>query len=333
MSTLADTMNLETHDQKIDKIVKEYEEATQRGKEHFIHQTESILLVLEAIESVEWDKTSVDWNNLVRQMRDWCRKWELRLTKMYEEHLRTRLAQHPEQAEYSDDARYAVATLMEPQVDLISHEDAAFAMFGAEQWTAKFITYTKEFIEALELFRTHLRNRIEKGRQHATISYTSMQFTYLQLLQHLYDVPTINDAGKMQYEVCDDPSMMQQKLQEDEGFKNILKYAGQCVLWHVDDVMNPEYIDLPDLFYDMIHFYDYIKKKLQPVIPIEDQFFNNIEEFDADLENDEVQEAEFEEQHSQEQTQPMRVDLRDDQRAEMTSLIRQLQQMNSARLT
>ena len=130
MSTLADAMNLETHDQKIDKIVTKYQTATRRGDTHFIHQIKSILIVLEAIEAVDWQTTTVDWNNLLQRMLNWSRTWELRLTKMYEEHLRTRVAQHPEQADYSEDAQYAVAALTEPQVEMMSHEDAVLHIYN-----------------------------------------------------------------------------------------------------------------------------------------------------------------------------------------------------------
>jgi len=117
-------------------------------------------------------------------------------------------------------------------------------------------------------------------------------------MQHVFDVPTIDDFGKMQYKKFEDPSGVQLLLQQDDNWMGLLKHAGECVLYEVDDVLHPQDHELPYLFHEMNHFYGYILEKLQ--------------------ESDRVVTPE---------TQPMDVESVQSQRLQINSLLDQLKRM------
>lgn len=307
-------------DERIDEIVKQYTSASERGNTYFVSQLAQIKHILHDIESEHFNETRpiVHWDVLLQQMRNWNTTWESNLIRMYENLLQTRLVQHP------GDGEYTVGSLTEPNVTaLMTHGSEALATFQTQQWSAEFVKYKADFFTSVERYHAKIEQRKTRGRDYAVIPYQDMQFTYLALLQHVFDVPTINDQNVMQYRIFEDAGMIQQSLQKDHDFIDLLTAAGECVLFLDEDAMNPAFEELPYLFHEMVHYYDYIDKSIRSKMAM--QSHPSVEEFDPDLETDEILEpgAEMDEQHSQNETQPM------DQDAQMTTLLRQLQQMNS----
>jgi hypothetical protein len=95
-----------------------------------------------------------------------------------------------------------------------------------------------------------------------------MQQNYLQLLQYVYDVPAIDDRQRMHYQKkLEDPSDIQAMVQGDPAFTEMLELAAVCVLWALDDMLDPTAADLPPLFDDMVDYYDRILQRLRPVTP------------------------------------------------------------------
>jgi len=56
-------------------------------------------------------------------------------------------------------------------------------------------------------------------------------------------------------------------LQNDAAFDEMLKLAGVCVLWELDDMLQPEHAEVPFLFHEMMNYYHTIMTKLSPVTP------------------------------------------------------------------
>ena len=247
------------YDEEIEEIVAQYIVA-QRNNIYCEHQIKNIIEVLNDIENVDWDdhpSTIVDWNFLEQKMLTCNAKWEAKLTDMYVRVMRQRLVQFPHQD-------YAVAVLLQGEDDvLMAYEQEALAMFDTEPWTAQFNTYKLEFFESVRDSNAQVQDKILKGRAHIRISFTTMRFAYIKLMQHVFDVPTIDNFGNMQYQKFEDPSGVQLLLQQDLDWIELLKHAGECVLYEVDDVLHPEHHELPHLFHDMTRFYGYIHNKLQ----------------------------------------------------------------------
>lgn len=308
-------MNLESYEQKFDRIFDQY--SLRIGEGYRSSQVELILGVIQEIDNVEHDQENPavdlkDFENLLQILRTWSTEWEQQLEQQYTRLQNVRLVTFPN----PDDT--AVARRLPPEHDLTCHEEEAFAKFKQEEWTAQFITYGRQFYDSVELFYRHFKDRtddqVRKGRKRSRLSYTDMQLTYVQLLQHAFDVPTIDDFNKMHYRNFDDPSRIRLTLQADERWLDLLRHAGECVLWAVDDVLAPSYRELPDVFHDMNKFYTDIHARLNPTAFPSDAAGSSP---DAD------------QQHSQEDTQPMDYPDPHSQDAQVTALLQQLQQLNS----
>jgi hypothetical protein len=150
-----------------------------------------------------------------------------------------------------------------------------------------------------------------------------MQFAYMKLLQHVYDVPTINDGGDMQYTALEDASNVRMNLQNDMVVIQLLIDSGQHVLWLDEDALNRQIYELPALFHEMGHFYTYIDKKLK-----ETEFANEDAAQNA-LEIDREESPDTQSMPDDDESPHGHRRRGDGQRAQMYSLLRQLQQINS----
>ena len=246
-------------DPEINEIVAQYID-TQRNNTYCKLQINNIIEVLNDIENVDWDahpSPIVDWNELVKEMLTCNTAWEVKLTDMYVRVMRQRFVQHPQ----GDDA---FAVLLQGEDDVLTaYEQEALAMFDAQPWTAQFNIYKQNFFESVRDSNTEVQDKILKGSANIRLPFTTMRFAYIQLMQHVFDVPTIDDFGNMQYQKFQDPSGVQILLQQDLDWIDLLNHAGECVLYEVDDVLHPEHHELPHLFHDMTRFYGYIHNKLQ----------------------------------------------------------------------
>jgi hypothetical protein len=95
-------------------------------------------------------------------------------------------------------------------------------------------------------------------------------------------------------------------LQEDETFIDVLLAAGEHVLWLDEDAMNQTTHYLPDLFHDMVSFYDYIHARLTGGDVVEDA-------------GEHAERSPEREEDSSQETQPMSL------RVQMTCFLDQLQ--------
>jgi hypothetical protein len=253
-------MSFLSRDERIDQVIAKYRE-TKRGRAHWIGQLAHMRTLLDGLGSVNWNDPNVSndlhWHELLKQMRDWNMTWKVGLVQKYEELKMRRVAQDAT-------GNVSIGVLTESGPDLTSHEEEAFAMFagGAHKWNADFMRHTQRFYQAVELYARTLQRKMDAGCQHAIIRYGNMQFTYIKLLQHVFDVPTIDDFDAMDYEAREDPFLLQMGLQQDAGFIDLLVAAGEYVLWLDEDAMNQTTHYLPDLFHDMVSFYDYIHARL-----------------------------------------------------------------------
>ena len=320
MATLTDAMNLEPYQQRFDRIVEKYA-AECVGEGYRCSQVELILRVIQAIENGDHESGTPnvelqDFETLLTIMRTWSTEWEHHLVQQYERLQNARLVEFPSPKDI------AVGRHIPPEHDLTSYEQQAFAKFKQEEWTAQFVTYGRQFYDSVERFYRHFKDRTDdqqrRGRKRSRLSYTDMQLTYVRLLQHAFDVPTIDDFNKMHYRKFEDESRIQLTLQADERWLHLLHHAGECVLWAVDDVLAPSFCELPDIFHDMNKFYTDIHHRLNPAA------------HPASLPPDaDGSSSDFDEQHSQEETQPLYSHSPHQQDAPVTALLQQLQLMNS----
>jgi hypothetical protein len=253
-------MSFLSREERIDQVIAKYRE-TKRGSAHWLDQIAQVRALLEGLGSVDWDEPGVSnvlqWPELLRQMRDWNMAWRMGLVEKYEGMKHQRVVQDVT-------GNVNIGLLTDARPDLMSREEEAFAMFagGAHKWNADFMRHTQKFYQAVELYARTLQRKMDEGRQHAIIRYGNMQFTYITLLQHVFDVPTIDDLDAMEYEAGEDPFLLQMGLQQDGTFIDLLVAAGEHVLWLDEDAMNQTTHYLPDLFHDMVSFYDYIHARL-----------------------------------------------------------------------
>jgi hypothetical protein len=256
-------MSFLSREERMDQVIAKYTE-TKRGKRHWIEQVTHMRTVLSGLESLDWDDPGVvgelAWPallGLLGKMRGWNMAWRAGLVAKYEQLQHRRVVQDP-----TGDVNIGVLTGGPP--DLLSREEQALAHFagGAHKWNADFMRHTQTFYQAVELYARTLERKYDEGRQHAIIKYGNMQFTYIKLLQHVFDVPTIDDRDAMGYEAGKDPCLLQLGLQHDVVFIDLLLAAGEHVLWLDEDAMNQTTHYLPNLFHDMVSFYDYIHASL-----------------------------------------------------------------------
>jgi hypothetical protein len=130
-----------------------------------------------------------------------------------------------------------------------------------ERWTNQFVLYTDKLLESVDLINTQLQAKQATASTQAYLKYETTKNNYMHWLQHIFDVPTIDDKS-MQYNKKDDPSGVQMSLQQDPDFINILYIAGLYILWLDEDYFNPSTHMLPALFNDMHEFYHAILDKL-----------------------------------------------------------------------
>jgi len=251
-------------DQEIDQIVRKYQSDCRSDSAHCVDQIRKILAVLEYIETVDWDNDppDVDFNVLLPNMRTWFYGWLLRLVTIYEQSRHNILVANPLNVHHPSADDFVLARLIQPEIDLTSHELEAFAMFRQEEWTGQFMMYLDEFFLSVQNLIAQVKQRTDAGDTWAHLNYTDLKFKYIQLLQHVFDVPSVDDRGDMAYRNIDDPSRMQMLLQEDENFINLLNIAGEYVLWLDDDFMDPSSHELPHLFHEMNQFYNDILDRL-----------------------------------------------------------------------
>ena len=193
-------MSSAANDARIDRIVARYQKPA-RTKAFPISQINGILAVLQYIGNRDEEELGTDWDLLLETMR----------------------------------ADYTVATPFKEDDDLTCYEPLAFEKFQNEPWTAHFVTYARDFYIAVQNFNVNLQEKREqrrtKGRKRGYMSYVDMQQTYIRLLQHVFDVPTLDDRNRMGYEPLKDPSGVQPLLQTDEQWQHLLNLAGSVVMW------------------------------------------------------------------------------------------------------
>jgi hypothetical protein len=182
---------------------------------------------------------------------------------IYEESRQNILVEHPVQDGHTrSEEHFALARLIRQQPDLTAHELEALAMFRHEEWTGQFMVFLDNFYESVDDLNEKVQERISAEQTWAHLNYTNIKFRYIQLLQHVFDVPSIDDFGHMQYKKNDDPSRIQMLLQEDEAFINLMNIAGEHVLWLDGDFMDTSDYALPHLFHEMDKFYNDILDRL-----------------------------------------------------------------------
>jgi hypothetical protein len=295
-------MNLMTYDQRIDAVVEEYRSDAPQDNKYLVTQVEKIQGILSQIQEHKWDhEPSVEWDKLLECMVAWSKAWDSKLLNMD--------ATQPVE-DLDGTVRHVVVIPRQPPEDVL-------ARFRLEQWTEQFIRYADRFYDSVQNFFHRLQHLTEqqrsRGRKRGRLSYTDMQQNYLQLLQYVYDVPAIDDRQRMHYQKKhEDPSDIQALVQDDDAFTEILELAGVCVLWALDDMLDPEAADLPPLFDD--DYYDRIFQKLRPVTPETQEMHVQVDETHDEVDgiHDEVDEI---------PESPLSPQL------QMTSLLHQLQHM------
>lgn len=231
-------MNL-TWEQRIDAVVELYHSQATQDDAFRVNQCEKVMHILNYVHAHKWnEEPSVNWDSLLQRMTAWSAAWNNQLIQK-------------------------ATTSPQP--------DQAFARFKQEQWTAQFIRYTDKFYTSLQNFVDRFKGLLaqqQSGRRtRGRVPYTDMQQDYLRLLQHVHDVPTLDDRQCMHYQKLDDPSNIQEMLQNDDSFTQMMRLAGVSVLWELDNMLDPVDADLPFLFNEMMVFYDAIIQKLTPVTP------------------------------------------------------------------
>jgi hypothetical protein len=101
----------------------------------------------------------------------------------------------------------------------------------------------------------------DAGKQNAHLKYETMKENYMHWLQHIFDVPTIDDHD-MRYNKKDHASSVQMLLQQDTEFNKILNDAGVKILWLDENYFDQSFHALPALFNDMHEFYHAILENL-----------------------------------------------------------------------
>jgi len=133
--------------------------------------------------------------------------------------------------------------------------------FSQEQRTQPFVQHTQELLHFVEDLITTAQEKQNAGQAYAYLDYKHMKVKYMQWLQHIFDVPTIDDHD-MRYNKKDHASSVQMLLQEDTEFNEILKEVGVKILWLDENYFNQSFHALPALFNDMHVFYHAILDKL-----------------------------------------------------------------------
>jgi hypothetical protein len=133
--------------------------------------------------------------------------------------------------------------------------------FSQEQQTQPFVGHTQELLDLVEDFNTTAEEKKDAGQADAYFDYTRMKLKYMQWLQNIFDVPSIDDHG-MRYNKKDNASSVQMLLQEDTEFNKILKKVGVKILWLDENYFEQSFHALPALFNDMHVFYHAILDKL-----------------------------------------------------------------------
>ena len=220
-------MNLLTYDEREAAVLERYRSLATQGNAYMLDQVGKILDILSDIDKMNWQQ---------ERSVDW-----------------TQLLQSMQ--------RWSAAWVRQLPSPAIQQEP----------WTAQFITYTTALHDSVQTFERRLRRIIHDqqthGRTRGRLAYTDMQLAYLRLLQHVHDVPTIDDAQHMHYQPPDDPSGIQAMLQQDETFTSLLRAAAKAVLWALDDMLDPTEAELPPLFYEMLDLYSHIEHELQESPP------------------------------------------------------------------
>ena len=216
-------MNLLTYDQREAAVLERYRSLATQGNAYMLDQVVKILDILSDIDTMNWQQ---------------------QLSETW-----TQLMQSMQHWSAAWDRRLQSQAIKQ------------------EPWTAQFITYTTALHDSVQTFERRLRRLIHdqqtKGRTRGRLAYTDMQLAYLRLLQHVHDVPTIDDAQHMHYQPPDDPSGIQAMLQQDEAFTRLLRAAGAAVLWAQDDMLAPTHAELPPLFDEMLDLYAHIEHELR----------------------------------------------------------------------
>ena len=255
-------MSSAAYNARIDRVVARYE-AGGRPKAFRISQIAGIRGVLEGIHDCEEDELGgADWELLLATMRAWREAWEAQLVDKY-----VGLRRQARAVRFPGTGDVGEAVPEREDGDLACYEAVAFEQFQSEAWTGRFVTCAREFYECVERFNESLQEKLgdkrSKGRRRGRMSYADVQQKYTQLLQHVFDVPTLDDRSRMGYEALPDPSGIQPLLQADGRWQELLGLAGLFVMWAADDELEPSHHELPDLFHDMEHFYGCIAGKLE----------------------------------------------------------------------
>jgi hypothetical protein len=316
-------MSFLSREERMDQVIAKYME-TKCGRRHWIEQVTHMRTVLSGLESVDWEDpgvlAEVAWPallGLMEDMRAWNLAWRAGLVAKYERLKHQRVVQDAS-------GGVSIGLLTGEQPDLRAREEQAFAHFvgDAHKWNADLMRHTQTFYQAVELYARTLEQKYVEGRQHAIIKYGNMQFTYIKLLQHVFDVPTIDDRDAMEYEAGKDPCLLQMSLQRDVTFIDLLLAAGEHVLWLDEDAMNQTTHYLPNLFHDMVSFYDYIHASLVHGYHADDEDDAGAGGAGgaADVEEGHAEWSPEREEDASQETQPM-----GELRSQMTCLLDQLQ--------
>ena len=129
------------------------------------------------------------------------------------------------------------------------------------QWTQQFVQHMENLLESVELFINKSKAKQDAGKTNARFDYDDMKLKYMQWLQFIFDVPSLDDHN-MQYNKKDDSAGVQMLVLQDTQFNQILYHAGVNILWLDDNYFDQSFHALPALFGDMDKFYNAILKKL-----------------------------------------------------------------------